>query len=363
MLLGHWGTTPGQNFIYAHLNRVIKQYDLDMIYISGPGHGGPAVVANTYLEGTYSEVYPHISQDEAGLRKLFLQFSFPGGIPSHASPEMPRLDPRGRRARLFAQPRVRRGVRQSRSDRRLRRRRRRGGDRAAGHGLAFEQVPRPGAPTARCCRSCTSTATRSPTRRCSRASRTKSWSSCCAATAGQPYLRRGPRAGGDARGDGRRRSTQSSTQIETIQAQARDEGIARASALADDRAAITQGLDRAEGGRRQAGRRHVPLAPGAARRTRRRIPSTSQLLEDWLRSYRPEELFDDAGPAEAGAGRAGARGRAAHGRQSARQRRPAAARPADAGLPRLRGRGADARRAWHRRHARARAASCATWSS
>ncbi|EMI43445.1 phosphoketolase [Rhodopirellula sp. SWK7] len=89
MLLGHWGTTPGQNFIYAHLNRAINQYDLDMIYVSGPGHGGPAVVANTYLEGTYSEIYPDISQDEEGLRKLFVQFSFPGGIPSHASPECP----------------------------------------------------------------------------------------------------------------------------------------------------------------------------------------------------------------------------------------------------------------------------------
>jgi xylulose-5-phosphate/fructose-6-phosphate phosphoketolase len=89
MLLGHWGTTPGQNFIYVHLNRVINKYNLDMIYVSGPGHGGPAVVANTYLEGTYSEIYPHISQDEAGLRKLFLQFSFPGGIPSHASSECP----------------------------------------------------------------------------------------------------------------------------------------------------------------------------------------------------------------------------------------------------------------------------------
>jgi xylulose-5-phosphate/fructose-6-phosphate phosphoketolase len=89
MLLGHWGTTPGQNFIYVHLNRVIKKYDLDMIYVSGPGHGGPAVVANTYLEGSYSEIYPNISQDEQGLRKLFIQFSFPGGIPSHASPECP----------------------------------------------------------------------------------------------------------------------------------------------------------------------------------------------------------------------------------------------------------------------------------
>jgi xylulose-5-phosphate/fructose-6-phosphate phosphoketolase len=89
MLLGHWGTTPGQNFIYVHLNRVIRQYDLNMIYLSGPGHGGPAIVGNTYLEGTYSEIYPEISQDEAGLRRLFKQFSFPGGIPSHVSPECP----------------------------------------------------------------------------------------------------------------------------------------------------------------------------------------------------------------------------------------------------------------------------------
>jgi xylulose-5-phosphate/fructose-6-phosphate phosphoketolase len=89
MLLGHWGTTPGQNFIYTHLNRVIKKYDLDMIYVAGPGHGGPAVVAGTYLEGTYSEVYSNVSQDEAGLKRLFTQFSFPGGIPSHASAECP----------------------------------------------------------------------------------------------------------------------------------------------------------------------------------------------------------------------------------------------------------------------------------
>ena len=88
-LLGHWGTTPGLNFIYVHLNRVIKARDLDMIYITGPGHGGPGIVANTYLEGTYSEVYPNISQDEEGMRKLFKQFSFPGGIPSHAAPETP----------------------------------------------------------------------------------------------------------------------------------------------------------------------------------------------------------------------------------------------------------------------------------
>src|SRR6188768_2665057 len=88
-LLGHWGTTPGLNFLYAHLNRVIKQRDLNMIYIIGPGHGGPAIVANAYMEGTYSEVYPNMSQDEEGMKRLFKQFSFPGGIPSHVAPETP----------------------------------------------------------------------------------------------------------------------------------------------------------------------------------------------------------------------------------------------------------------------------------
>ena len=88
-LLGHWGTTPGLNLIYAHLNRVIRNWDLNMIYVTGPGHGGPGIVANTYLEGTYSEFYPNISQDTAGMQRLFRQFSFPGGIPSHVAPETP----------------------------------------------------------------------------------------------------------------------------------------------------------------------------------------------------------------------------------------------------------------------------------
>ncbi len=88
-LLGHWGTTPGLNFIYVHLNRLIKQQDLSVVYMAGPGHGGPGLVANTYLEGTYSEVYPNIGQSEAGMQKLFKQFSFPGGIPSHVAPETP----------------------------------------------------------------------------------------------------------------------------------------------------------------------------------------------------------------------------------------------------------------------------------
>ena len=88
-IVGHWGTVPGQNFIYAHLNRIIKEYDLNMIYISGPGHGGNAMISNTYLEGSYSEIYPNITEDEEGLKKLFKQFSFPGGVSSHVAPETP----------------------------------------------------------------------------------------------------------------------------------------------------------------------------------------------------------------------------------------------------------------------------------
>ncbi|MGY2736578.1 phosphoketolase family protein [Sphingomonas sp. UYP23] len=89
LVVGHWGTTPGQNFIYVHLNRAICAHDLDMIYIAGPGHGGPALVGNTYLEGTYSEFFPNVTQDEAGLKRLFTQFSFPGGISSHVAPTTP----------------------------------------------------------------------------------------------------------------------------------------------------------------------------------------------------------------------------------------------------------------------------------
>ncbi|MGZ5410231.1 MAG: phosphoketolase family protein, partial [Aeromicrobium sp.] len=88
-LLGHWGTTPGLNLLYAHMNRVIKERDLDVLYVAGPGHGGPGLVANAYLDGTYSEVYPSVGQDVEGLQALFRQFSFPGGIPSHVAPETP----------------------------------------------------------------------------------------------------------------------------------------------------------------------------------------------------------------------------------------------------------------------------------
>src|SRR6202046_3411160 len=89
LVVGHWGTTPGQNFIYVHLNRVIKKYDLNMFYVAGPGHGGPAIVGNVYLEGTWTDIYPDVTQDENGLKKLFTQFSFPGGSSSHVAPTTP----------------------------------------------------------------------------------------------------------------------------------------------------------------------------------------------------------------------------------------------------------------------------------
>ena len=154
-LLGHWGTTPGLNFVYAHLNRVIARDDLNVLYVTGPGHGGPGIVANAYLEGTYSERYPAVSRDAAGLQRLFKQFSFPGGIPSHAAPETPGSIHEGGELGYALSPRLWRCVRQPGPDRRLRRRRRRGGDRSACHRLARQQVSQPGARRLPFCQSST----------------------------------------------------------------------------------------------------------------------------------------------------------------------------------------------------------------
>ena len=142
-LLGHWGTTPGLNFIYAHLNRLINALDLEVLFVTGPGHGGPAIVANVYLEGVYSEVYPNISQDEAGMKRLFKQFSFPGGIPSHVAPETPGSIHEGGELGYALSHAYGAAFDNPEPDRRLRRRRRRGGDRAGGDRLALEQVPQP----------------------------------------------------------------------------------------------------------------------------------------------------------------------------------------------------------------------------
>ena len=137
-IVGHWGTCPGQNFIYTHLDRVIKRDDLDMIYLSGPGHGGNAMVAQDWLDGSYTEVYPNITRDKEGMQKLFKRFSFPGGIPSHVAPETPGSIHEGGElgyslSHAFGAV----------ADRGLRRRRRRGRDRPARNVLARQQVHEP----------------------------------------------------------------------------------------------------------------------------------------------------------------------------------------------------------------------------
>ena len=164
-LLGHWGTTPGLNFLYAHLNRAIVDRDLDAMYVIGPGHGGPGLVASAYLEGTYAETYPHIAEDTEGMRRLFRQFSFPGGIPSHVAPEPPAPSTRAASsATRWCTPTEPRSTTPtswwpaSSATGRPR------PARSRPAGTATSSSTRRA--TGRCCRSCISTATRSPTRPC-----------------------------------------------------------------------------------------------------------------------------------------------------------------------------------------------------
>ena len=294
MLLGHWGTTPGQNFIYVHFNRVIKKYDLDMIYVSGPGHGGPAVVANTYLEGTYSEVYPNISQDEAGLQKLFLQFSFPGGIPSHASPECPGSIHEGGElgyslshafGAVFDNPDL--VVACVVGD----------GEAETGPlatGVAFEQVSRsgdrrrgPADPAPQRLQDCQPDAS-------SPASPARNWSSCSAATGGRPISSRVTNPSRCTR-PWPRRSTRSWSEIRNIQQDARNPRqptrprwpmIVLNSPKGWTGPKVVDGRQ-VEGTFRS---HQVPLSdPASPSRTPRAV------WKSWLKSYRPEELFDEQG--------------------------------------------------------------------
>ena len=265
-LLGHWGTTPGLNLLYAHLNRVIRAWDLDMIFIAGPGHGGPAVVANTWLEGTYSEIYSHVTRDAAGM----------GAVPPVLVPRrdpQPRrtgdagLDPRGRRARLRAGARLRRRLRQPRADRRLRDRRRRGGDRAAGRQLALEQVPQPGH---RRGGAADPAPERVQDRQPDRA-RPHPRLRACLAHGGL----RVPRhiVAGD---EPDLVHQQLAARMDACVARDRRHpaagprsGRPHPAAVADDRAAHAQGLDRTEDRGRGAGRGHLPRAPGPHQRRAR----------------------------------------------------------------------------------------------
>src|SRR5215210_2708617 len=319
-LLGHWGTTPGLNLLYAHMNRAILARDLSAMYVTGPGHGGPGLVASTWLEGSYTDVYPDITRDEEGMRRLFRQFSFPGGIPSHVAPETPGSIHEGGElgyalvhayGAVFDNPdqlaleQVRRpGARrrgapgpapqrlQDRQPHRARPHPRAGAARAHG-GLrartALRHLRRPG---------------RRPPAACDRARR----------RAGRDRRDPAPRA--------RRRAR-------------------RAPALADARPAHAEGLDGPEGGRRQADRGHVALPPGPALRSRGqpRAREGARGVDALLPAR--GALRRRRAPARRGAGRP-PRGAAPHGREPAHQRRHAAARPAPARLPRLRGRRAGA---------------------
>ena len=275
------------------MNRAIRARDLDAIFITGPGHGGPGLVANTYLEGTYTEVYPQIGHDEEGLRRLFRQFSFPGGIPSHVAPETPGSINEGGELGYSLRARLRRRVRQPGPARRLRRRRRRGRDRTARGELAFEQVPQPGPRRRRA-------ADPAPQRLQDRqpdGARTDPGGRAASAVRGirlRAAVRDGIRPGADARADGgdARRGARRDRARSRRGSGRGLEGRAGAAGVADDRAPHAEGLDRAEG--RSTGCR--PRAASARIRCRSptsaRTPSTSPQLEAWLRSYRPEELFD-----------------------------------------------------------------------
>ena len=247
----------------------------------GPGHGGPGVVANAYLEGTYSELYPQVGRDEDGLQRAVPPVLVPGRHPEPRRARDAGLDPRGRRARLRARARLRRGLRQPRPGRRLRRRRRRGRDRAARGELALEQVPQP---RARRRRAADPAPQRLQDRQPDRARahpRGRAASRCSTGYGWRPLSSPAvdePTAA--CTSSSRRRSTRRSTRSREIQRGARATARRRAPALADDRAAHAEGLDRPEGGRRPAGRGHLALAPGAARGRARRTPSTCELLEE-----------------------------------------------------------------------------------
>ena len=344
-LLGHWGTSPGLSFIYAHVSRLIRHTGQQMIYLAGPGHGGPALVAAGYLEGTYSEIYPEVSQDEAGHAAAVPAVLQPGRHPQPRVGDHARLDPRGRRAGLRAGARVRRGDGQPRPARARGGRRRRGRDRPAGGLLEGHLVPQPGprrrgaadpAPQRRQDRRPDRARPQGPGRgpvAASRATATRSSRSrattCPACTTGSPTaLARGV---GDGSG--------------AIQAAARGgdwDGTRPRWPMIVLR--TPEGLDRPGRGRRHPGDRHLALAPGAAVRRPGQPGAPARSSSTWLRSYRPEELFDDDGaPTDAGP----AANPAGDLRMSATPHANGGlltARPRPARLPRLRGRRARARR-------------------
>ena len=300
-LLGHWGTTPGLTFLWAHLNRVITRDALRALYITGPGHGGPAVVATAWMEGTYSELYSQVPQDADGMKELFRQFSFPGGIPSHAAPETPGSIHEGGElgyslahayGAAFDNPDLLVACVIGDGEAET-------GPLAAGRGRPTSSCTR--CTTAPCCRSCTSTATRSPTPRCCPGSPATSCSSCCRGTDTAPSS---SRAGSTARtpwpctSGWPPRSTRSSPR-----SPASREHAARQLARANRSTAPAGPRWCCARRRAGPGPARSTACPSRARggRTRCRSPRrgrTPSTWPSWRRGcarYRPEELFDEHG--------------------------------------------------------------------
>ena len=267
-LLGHWGTTPGLNFIYAHLNRVIAARDLDMIYVIGPGHGGPGAggqrLAGGHLQRDLPGRSPRTRRACGGCSR---QFSFPGGIPSHVAPETPGSIHEGGELGYALVARLRRRLRQPGPASSLRRRRRRGRDRAAGGQLALEQVPRPGH---RRRRAADPAPQRLQDRQPDGAGPHPARASSLALLRGYghtPYLVEGDDPADDAPAVRRRRSTACLDEIAEIQRRAREDGVTERPRWPMIVLRHAQGLDRPDGGRRPAGRGHLARPPGAAART------------------------------------------------------------------------------------------------
>ena len=291
-LLGHWGTTPGLNFIYAHLNRIIRRDDLDLIFIAGPGHGGPGVVANTYLEGTYSELYPEVSRDVAGLQRLCKQFSFPGGIPSHAAPETPGSIHEGGElgyslahafGAAFDNPDlivacvVGDGEAET------------GPLATAWHSNKFLNPVTDGAVLPILHLNGYKIASPTVLARISGQELASLFRRLRVPSVSGRRLGARRDAPGDGRVTGRRPRRDPHDP---------DEGAldrpGHAPPVADDHSTQPKGMDRAQGGRRQEDRGLLALPSGAACRHGTK-PEHVKQLEQWMKSYRAEELFDDAG--------------------------------------------------------------------
>ena len=347
-LLGHWGTTPGPE-LHLRAPQPGDQGSVDQstIYVTGPGHGGPGLVANAYLDGTYSEVYPDITQDDEGIRRLFRQFSFPGGIPSHVAPETPGSIHEGGElgyalshayGAAFDNPDllVAAVVGDGEAE-----------TGALGDQLALQQVRQSRARTAWCCRSCISTATRSRIRRCWPAFRRTSCAALMIGYGHNPYFFEVPDERRRVRPTTARRRASAvrrpcSTTVLNEIAEIKAAANARAAGGDIDRPAWPMivfrtpkgwtGPDYIDGKKTTGSWRahQVPLANA------RDTPEHLKVLADWLASYRADELFDERRQARPGDRRAGARGRAADERQPAHQRRSATPGSAAAGLPRLR---------------------------